>query len=148
MPDPTVGLRGGSRWWLFRTPTGWGVSPTPPNPEWTATHFEVMPVAEHDEEVEHLRRAVGIAQEAWAAAEEELSALRKAADAGVGRGTEYVGPLGEYIAANLREVLKVIPDTGDWHALVRWACDKALGDGSAQGPNQTAEWYREAIRNA
>ena len=65
--------------------------------------------------------------------------VRDGRNDGVGRGTEYVGPLGEYIAVNLREALKLVPDNGDWHALLRQACDAAIPEGSTQGPNQTAE---------
>lgn len=66
-------------------------------------------------------------------------------EGGVGRSSEYVGPLGDYIAVNLREALQVIPDTGDWYAIVLGACDRALKDGTNLRPNQSEEWYRERI---
>ena len=46
--------------------------------------------------------------------------------------------LDEYHAVNLREALKLIPDTGDWHGSLRAACDIVLDDHPVAKPNQTA----------
>lgn len=55
---------------------------------------EVMPVSELDEAVDHYRRAQGIAEEAWAAAEGDLKRLREAAQAtfdAAGNGEDNLG---------------------------------------------------------
>lgn len=35
---------------------------------------------------------------------------------------------GAYVAANLAEALKRVPDTGDWHGAVRMWCERNRGD--------------------
>lgn len=44
-----------------------------------------------------------------------------------------------YVAANLREALELVPDTGDWHGALRQWCAENVGD---LKPNMTANEMR------
>lgn len=52
-----------------------------------------------------------------------------------------------YHAANLREALKLVPDTGDWHGSLRIVCDMVLERDGRLNPNQTAEQMAERFMN-
>lgn len=51
--------------------------------------------------------------------------------------------LDAYHAVNLREALKLVPDTGDWHGSLRAAIEIVLREHPEASPNQTAEQMRE-----
>ena len=48
----------------------------------------------------------------------------------------------DYIAANLFEALKIVPDTGDWHGQLRAWCERWKGETL---PNKTADEMMETI---
>lgn len=54
--------------------------------------------------------------------------------------------LDPYHAVNLREALRIVPDTGDWHGSLRAACEIALEGHPEAKPNQTATQMRKRAR--
>lgn len=60
-----------------------------------------------------------------------------------GEWTWIAAGLDSYHAVNLREALKLVPDTGDWHGSLRAACEIVLKDDPGARPNQTAEHMKE-----